>query len=90
VSTDVKSVRATATGTLVSYRTRLRSVVLTGTAGAGSATFRDGGAGGTVLLQLDLLANSEKEVDIPSDGILFSTDVHVTISGLTSVVAFYG
>lgn len=87
---DVKSARATATGTLVGERTRLKGVVVTGTAGAGSVIFRDGGASGPILLQLDVLANAEKEIDIPGEGILFSTDIHVTIAALTSVVGFYG
>jgi hypothetical protein len=88
--TDVKAYRATATGTLFNQRARIKGVVLTGTAGVGSAVFRDGGAGGTVVLELDLLANAEKDITIPGEGILCQTDVHVTISGLASVVAFCG
>jgi len=90
MSSDVSAARATATGTLVGFRTRLRGVVITGTAGAGSVIFRDGGGSGPVLLQLDLLANAEKDISIPSDGILFETNIHVTISGVLSVVGFYG
>lgn len=88
--TDVKSYRATATGTLYPERTRIKGVVLTGTAGAGSVILRDGGAGGPIVLQLDLLANAEKDITIPGEGILCQTDVHATLSGLTSVVAFCG
>lgn len=90
MQTDVKSVRATATGTMVSYRTRLKGVVITGTAGAGSVVFRDGGASGPILLQLDLLANAEKDITVPGEGILFQNDIHATVSGITSVVVFYG
>jgi hypothetical protein len=88
--TDVKAYRATATGTLFDQRTRIKGVVLTGTAGAGSAIFRDGGAGGTIVLQLDILANAEKDIGIPGEGILCQNDVHVTLSGVLSVVAFCG
>lgn len=87
---DVKAARVTATGTLINERTRLKGVVITGTAGVGSAIFRDGSASGTVLLQLDLMANAEKDITIPGEGILFSTNVHVTTTGLLSVVGFYG
>lgn len=90
MTTDVNSVRLTATATAVAHRTRVRSVVLTGTAGAGSLTLRDGGAGGPILLQLDTLANSAIDVDVPGDGVLFGTDVHATISGLAAVVIFHG
>lgn len=90
MQTDVKAARATATGTMVDTRTRLKGVVVTGSAGAGSVVFRDGGATGPVLLQLDVLANAEKDISIPGEGILFSTDIHATITALTSVVAFYG
>lgn len=90
MQTDVKAARATATGTLVSYRTRLKGIVVTGTAAAGSVIFRDGGASGTILFQIDILANAEKDIAIPGEGILFSTDIHVTISAVLSVVGFYG
>lgn len=88
--TDVKAYRATATGTLFDQRARIKGVVITGTAGVGSVIFRDGGAGGPVVLQLDLLANAEKDITVPGEGILCQTDVHVTMSGVLSVVAFCG
>ena len=88
--TDVKAYRATATGTLYADRTRVKAIAITGSAGAGSVIFRDGGAGGTTLLQLDTLANQSRDVLLPGEGILFQNDVHVTISGLGAVVAFCG
>jgi len=89
MGTDVKSVRLTATGVAFPTRTRVRAVYLTGTAGAGSLTLRDG-PGGDILLQLDTQANQDASVDIPSDGILFQNTVDATLSGLTSAVIFYG
>lgn len=90
MQTDVKSTRVTATGTVLSFRTRMKGLVVVGTAGAGSVVFRDGGATGPVLLELDVIANGEKDITIPGEGILFSTDIHATITALTSVVVFYG
>ena len=87
---DVKAYRATATGTLFDQRTRIKGVVITGTATAGSATFRDGGAGGPVVLVLDVLANAEKDILVPGEGILCQTDLHVTVANLTSITAFCG
>lgn len=90
MQTDVKAARATVTGTLVGFGTRLKGLVVVGTAGAGSAVFRDGGPTGEILLTMDVVANGEKDITIPGEGILFRTDIHVTITALTSVVAFYG
>jgi hypothetical protein len=89
MGTDVKSVRLTATGVAFPMRTRVRAVYLTGTAGAGTLTLRDG-PGGDILLQLDTQANGDKDVDIPGDGLLFQNTVDATLSGLTSAVIFYG
>ncbi len=85
---DVSAPRATATGTLVNYGTRLKGLVIVGTATAGSVVFRDGGAGGTIRLTIDIVANGEKDITIPGEGILFSTDIHVTLTNVTSVVGF--
>ena len=48
MQTDIKSVYLGTTGTLVSYRTRIRSLVVVSGATTGSIILRDGGASGTV------------------------------------------
>lgn len=87
---DVFSRRATATGVLVDTRTRLKGLVVVGTAAAGAVVFRDGGPGGPVMLELDVLANGEKDITIPGEGILFSSNIHVTLTAVLSVVGFCG
>jgi len=93
MQTDIKSVYLGSTGTLVSYRTRIRSLVVVSGAAAGSIILRDGGASGVIEFQMDIAASaagtgSTNSVYIPDDGILFETDVHATLSGCT-VTAFY-
>jgi hypothetical protein len=94
MQTDVKSVYLAATGTLVSYRARIKAIVVVSGAAAGSIILRDGGASGAIGLQMDIPASSvgtgaANSVFIPDNGILFETDVHATLSGCT-VTAFHG
>jgi hypothetical protein len=84
-STDVFASYLTATGTAVASRTRVRAVFLTGT---GTVVFRDGGASGTTRMTLN--STGTASVYIPDNGILFNTDVHATISGVTAMTTFYG
>ncbi len=84
MDTDVFASYLTATGSAVGRRARVKSVFLTGT---GTAIFTDGGAGGTSRLTLNAAASTS--VIIPDGGILFSTDVYITIAGLTAITVFY-
>lgn len=92
VQTDVKSTRVTATGTALAFRTRIKGVYLVPTGTAGSIILRDGGGSGPTELQLDTPASASFPyyVELPGEGILFGTDVHATLSNLTSATLFYG
>jgi hypothetical protein len=91
MQTDVKSAVATADGTMVSYRTRLKAVVLTSTAVAGSVVFKDGGASGTTLLTLNTPAAADfHNILIPGEGILFESSIYVDVADVSSVTVFYG
>ncbi len=83
--TDVFSAYRTTTGTMVPSRTRVRGFFITGT---GTAEFKDGGASGTSRITINS-SNSHSGV-IPGNGVLFSSDVHVTLTGVTAVTIFYG
>jgi hypothetical protein len=91
MQTDVKGAHLTATGVLVSHRSRLKGLMITCTGTAGSLIFRDGGATGAVKLTITTpaLANMENVV-IPGQGVLFEEDIHVTLSDVDAVTAFYG
>ena len=85
ITGDVFSSYLTATGTAVPFRTRVKGFFVTGT---GTAVFKDGGASGTTRLTINSTASHSGV--IPANGILFSTDVHVTITGLTALTVIYG
>ena len=91
MQTDVKSAHAEATGTLVSYRTRVRGYQLLSGGTAGDIIFKDGGSGGTERLRLNISTNlAPISTLIPGEGILFSTDVHVTLPTSAKITVFYG
>ena len=94
MQTDVKSNHYTgASATLVNARTRLRGMVFLGDGTAGDMIFRDGGASGTIKCQINIPANSNNDVavTIPGEGILFETNIYVSLPGsASSITIFYG
>jgi hypothetical protein len=89
---DVKSAHAEATGTMVSSRNRLKGYQCLSGGTAGDVIFRDGGASGTIRLQFNVPANTNNPFAnlIPGEGILFTTDIHVTLPTAAKVTIFYG
>lgn len=81
MQTDVLSVHTGGTQTnqaLIAGRVRVKSVILTGGAGAGEAKFLSA-SDGPVLLELDTGANSNcTNVLLPGEGILFPNGVWYT------------
>ena len=91
MNSDIGAKTLTSTGTIQSGRTRLLSIYYVGHASAGSLTFKDGGGSGTQKLVIATPASSaadQYQVDMPLDGIVFKTDMHLTISNVTSVTVF--
>ena len=93
---DVKSKHLSAAGSIYADRTRLKGFSVAPAAStAATFEFRDGGATGEILCQIDIPSNSNPNsfyVTIPQEGILFSTNVYLTISvgSITGITAFYG
>jgi hypothetical protein len=90
---DVKSVRLTADGQAVNYRTRVKAVYGLAGASAGSVKFYDGtGTTGELLLDMDTPAGTGNNfyVLIPGEGILFRTGVYVDVTNITGVTVIYG
>ena len=92
MQTDVKSVHTETTGTAVSYRTRVKGYQFLGGGTAGDIILRDGGASGTVRLQFNISATPLNPLSftIPGEGILFYTNVHVTLPATAKITLFYG
>ena len=91
---DVKSAHLNASGSVYASRTRVKGFSICANAGtAGTLILKDGGSGGTALLEVDIPANSNPNsfyTLIPGEGILFSTNVYATVTGLSSVTVYYG
>ena len=87
---DVKSNVATSTNTVVPYPARVRSIYYTANASAGSIVVKDGGSGGTTVISVATPANGYGSIVIPGDGVLCSTNVHVTLTNVASATVFFG
>ena len=88
---DVKSEHVEATGTIVAERTRLKGYHCISGGTAGDIIFRDGGSGGTIRLRFNIGTGTQPiALPIPGEGILFTTDIHVTLPASAKVTVFYG
>lgn len=91
MQTDVKAKNLTSTAAAEVGPCRIKAVYFVSPAGGGSVSFKNGGSGGTELLKLDApAAAAGNQVDIPGEGVRFTSDPYVTITTVTSVTFFYG
>jgi hypothetical protein len=89
--TDVLAFHRETTGTVVSGRNRIKGLIVTPGGTAGDIIFRDGGASGTTRLQFNLSTNqSAFSFTVPGEGILFTTDIHVTLPTASKITVCYG
>jgi hypothetical protein len=89
--TDVKAVHTEATGTIVSYRTRLKAYQCISGGTAGDIIYRDGGSSGTIRLQFNIGTGTQPiALAIPGEGILFFSDIHVTLPTSAKITTYYG
>lgn len=88
---DVKAAHADTTGTIVSGRNRLKAYQAISGGTAGDVIIRDGGATGTIRLQFNISTNlTGFGLTIPGDGIVYETDMHVTLPTGAKITVFYG
>jgi hypothetical protein len=92
MQTDVLAAHVEATGTMVTGRVRVKGYQFLGAGTAGDIILRDGGSGGTIRLQFNISATPLNPLSflIPGEGILFYTDVHVTLPTGAKITVFYG
>ena len=91
MQTDVLSAHVDATGTMVTGRNRLKGYQCISGGTAGEIVFRDDGAAGTVRLRFNIGTGTQPiSLLIPGEGILFYTDIHVTLPASAKATIFYG
>lgn len=94
MQTDVKSTHLNASGVVYAGRARIKGFVMCANAStAGTLVLKDGGSGGTAVLEVDIPSNSNPNsfyTLVPGEGILCASAVYATITGLASVTVFYG
>ena len=91
---DVKSAHLNASGSVFAQPARVKGFSICATANAaGTLLLKDGGSGGTTLLEVDIPANSNPNsfyTLIPGEGIRFLTNIYATLTGIASVTVYYG
>ena len=91
MQTDVLSAHVDATGTMVTGRNRLKGYQCISGGTAGEIVFRDDGASGTVRLRFNIGTGTQPiGLLIPGEGILFYTDIHITLPASAKATIFYG
>lgn len=85
---DVRAATVTETGSVYGDRTRVKAMAFFGS-GTGSIVLKDGGSSGKTELTL-ATPSGYNIVYIPGDGIVFGTDVHATLTNVSSLTVFYG
>lgn len=92
MQTDVQSTHLTASGVVSANGARLKAVSYRGDGQAGSILFKDGGASGTTLLELDVGTSDTFTIYIliPGEGVRFPTNIYATLTHVGAITAFYG
>ena len=91
MSSDVKVVKLTASGTIFAGPARIKSIYYVAAASAGSIQIKDGGSGGTVVADYGTpgLATWVQEIEMQGDGVLCSQNAFATLTNVTSVTIQY-
>jgi len=86
---DIFAVTKTADDTVYAGRARVRQVqVHTSSSGSPAIVLKDGGASGTTRLTMTLTTATVHSVNLPDNGILFSTDVYLDLTACEGVTVF--
>ena len=89
--TNVFAKHANGTGTIYDGATNLGGYQLKPGGTAGTIEIRDGGASGTLLLELDITVNTAVIATLlPGNGIRFTTSIHVTLPASAAITIFCG
>jgi len=91
---DVKSTHLNASGSVFGQAERVKGFSICATAStAGTLLLKDGGSGGTTLIEVDIPSNSNPNsfyTLVPGEGVKFSTNIYATLTGISSITVYYG
>ena len=88
MASDVKATYLTATGTVFAGRTRVKAIHYQ--AGSSpSLVLKTGSTSGDTQLTLDFANNTDDNVYIPDEGMLFSDGCYAVLTNITNVTVFY-
>ena len=86
---DIFAVTKTADATVFAGRAWVRQIqVHTSGSGSPAVVLKDGRSGGTTLLSLTFTTSNVHSVNIPDNGILFTTDVYLDLTACEGVTVF--
>jgi hypothetical protein len=90
MASGITAKTATATGTLLGGRTRLKSFyVKTASSGSPAVVFKDG-SGGATMLSMVFHTSDDNQITVPDHGIIFESECHVTLTNVDSITGFFG
>ncbi len=88
MASDVKATFLTATGTVFAGRTRVKAIHYQ--AGSSpSLVLKTGSTSGDTQLTLAFANNTDDNVYIPDEGMLFSDGCYAVLTNITNVTVFY-
>lgn len=90
MQTDVIATTVESSGTAFAGRTRLKALyVMPDVGGAGTVELIDGGASGVSKFSVSVVTEPQY-ILIPGEGVLFRTDLYVSLTGGATATVFYG
>jgi len=88
MASDVKATYLTATGTVFAGRSRIKSIHYQ--AGSSpSLVLKTGSTSGATQLTLAFANNTDDNVYIPDEGMLFSDGCYAVLTNVTNITVFY-
>lgn len=91
MDTDVSAVSRTTTGAAGVGPARIRAVYYVSTASAGKVEIRDGGAGGTLIVDITTPALAgATNILLPANGVRSLSDPYITLTNVTAATIFVG
>lgn len=92
MQTDVKATHLTSSGAVTSNPARLKGISYRGNGSNGNIQFKNGGASGTTLIELDVGTSDSFTIYVlvPGEGVRFDTSIYASLTNVSAITCFYG